>query len=113
MMAVSVGSTVRVKLGTSETTIIDTLGTGVVKRVALSIRNVGPAKAVFEIHQYQSGSESADTSAGTTGRWFGRELGPNCEEVIEDSFFMQAGWKLSGLADIADDVIIFCDVLDD
>jgi len=112
-MAVSVGDPVRVKLSDSETTIIDTLGTGLVKRVSVSIRNVGTEEVTFELHAYEPGSESADTSAGTTARWFGRKLGPNTEEVIEDSFYLKEGWRLSGLASVADKVVVFVDVLDD
>lgn len=105
-MAASVSEPAHVALGTGETDIVAELSSGEVERVFILITNIDTAERSFSIHRYKSGDGGGESLADTNAIFKDRRIPPQGDEVIELSLTLTAGWKVTGLADAADKVIV-------
>lgn len=105
-MAATISEPSHVALGDTETDVVAELATGEVVRVFLLITNVDTVQRTFDLHRYKSGSGGGESAAATNAIFKDRVLAPNSDEVLELSTVLTEGWKLTGLADAADAIIV-------
>lgn len=105
-MASTIQEPAHVALAATEGDVVAELASGEVERVFLLIVNVDTASRTFSLHRYKSGSGGGESKADTNAIFKDRKIPPSGDEVIELSVTLTEGWKLTGLADVADKVIV-------
>jgi hypothetical protein len=97
-----------VALGVADTEILAELAADETRQIVLVIGNTETAKRTFSLHVYESAAPASETAGqdNAIGGWFNREIGPSGEESLILSMHLTEGWKISGSADVADDVVV-------
>ena len=109
-MAANIEAPDHIAVGTSEGDVVPELTTGQTKRVFLIITNIGIAAATLDLHRYDAGG--AESLNANNAIYKSRPVEPNSLELLEISFTLTAGWKVTALASAASSIVIHTDTID-
>lgn len=109
-MAANIEAPDHVAIAITETDVVAQVAAGATKRVFLLITNIGTLAATLDLHRYDAGG--AESLNANNAIYKSRPIEPNSLELLEVSFTLTAGWKVTALASVVDSIVIHTDTID-